>query len=239
MMNELRDAMYGLSIYDVLKVSPTDFKDGEVDALKDMASKTPPEREKRDAAFVAACACETELEQTNAQLGALHTAAMQAESQILVSAMDELVSTTSACDARGLSASWRTAHDEVKLIQEAQNLLRFKRIPAAKLRRLEAKLALCKIESVEAHIAASLSHALTVEKLIVAGIFRNDNRIALVSEETERLRSIGKEADRQVGLAESALRDERSRQLTAEQGRMATGTITRAEIASAIPAYQG
>jgi hypothetical protein len=125
------------------------------------------------------------------------------------------------------------------LLADAKDLLRYKRIPAACIQTLEAALNLRKVEELLASIAASLSHAQTLATLIKSGIFRNDNRVAVISEETEALRATAKNAAYQTGLAEESLREERKRQLAAEQQRKALGTVTRAEVAAAIPSYAG
>jgi hypothetical protein len=146
---------------------------------------------------------------------------------------------TSSCDVTALAARLRPAQDQVQLLADAKDLLQFKRIPAGRIQTLEALLNLRRAEELLASIAASLSHAQTLNKLITAGIFRNDNRVAVISEQTEALRATAKEAARQTGMAEDALREERKRQATAVQQRMATGTITRAEVAASIPVYGG
>jgi hypothetical protein len=226
-----------MTAFDIFGVSPQTFQESDVTNLKEWATKTPPEVKKRRAILEEARGHEQGLEGTLTEVNALGERATRVENQQLVAAMDEAISTGKDCDARSLAASWRTAHDESTIWQETANLLRFKRIPAARLRRLEAALALRKIEAVEAGVLANLSHAETIAKLVTAGVFRADNRVALINEETERLRAAAKECDRQVTLAEDALRSERARQLTAENARMIKGTLSRAEVASAIPSY--
>lgn len=158
---------------------------------------------------------------------------------MLLASADEVIAMTSSCDVTALAARLRPAQDQVQLLADAKDLLQFKRIPAGRIQTLEALLNLRRAEELLASIAASLSHAQTLNKLITAGIFRNDNRVAVISEQTEALRATAKEAARQTGMAEDALREERKRQATAVQQRMATGTITRAEVAASIPVYGG
>jgi hypothetical protein len=223
---------------EIFEVSPTTFREGDVDTLKDIRDKAIPGCAARRAALDEASAHEQGSEETLGKVEALAERSRQTEKQVLVNIMDEAASTTDACDVQGLASTWRKAHDETTVWQETANLLRFKRIPAARLRRLEATLSLRKIEAVLAGVLASLSHAETIAKLVTAGVFQNENRVALISEETERARALSKECDRQVGLAEDALRDERTRQAVDEQRRVTVGAITRAEVASAIPSYQ-
>jgi hypothetical protein len=224
---------------EIFEVSPTTFQEGDVDTLNDIRAKAIPGCAARRAALDEASAHEQGSEETLGKVEALAECSRQTEKQVLVSIMDEAASTTDSCNVRGLASTWRTAHDETTVWQETANLLRFKRVPAARLRRLEASLSLRKIEAVLAGVLASLSHAETIAKLVTAGVFQNENRVALISEETERLRGQAKEADRQVALATDALRAEQTRQTVEEQRRLTCGQITRAEAATAVPASQG
>ena len=228
-----------LTVLDLLEVKPDTFKPDDVAALEEMARQTVPEYEKKMAAHVAAQEYERQLTGTLAELNGLQAQAAQEAQRMLISSADEVISMTSVCDVKALAALLRPAQDQVQLLADAKDLLQFKRIPAGRIQTLEALLNLRRAEELLASIAASLSHAQTLDKLITAGIFRNDNRVAVISEQTEALRATAKEAARQVGLAEDALREERKRQATAQQGRMATGTITRAEVAASIPVYAG
>lgn len=228
-----------LTVLDLLEVKPNTFTPEDVAALEEMARQTVPEYEKRMAAHVDAQKYERELTRTLAELDGLHSQAAQEARHMLLASADEVIAMTSACDVKALAALLRPAQDQVQLLTDAQDLLRFKRIPAGRIQTLEAAVNLRRVEELLASIAASLSHARTLDKLIQSGIFRNDNRVAVISEQTEALRATAKEATRQVGLAEDALREERKRQATAEQGRMATGAITRAEVAASIPNYAG
>lgn len=218
-------------------INPMTFKPGNIETLADMFKKTIPEHAIRDAAHVEASQWEERLVKTRPALEAMRTTAKQQECRVFLASADEAISNTTACDVQGLAAMLRPIQDQTALIEEAMNLLTFKRIPAAREATLVAALSLRKIEALQASILASLSHARTIEKLVKAGIFQNENRVALISEETENLRASATEAARQVDLAEEALSEERKRQLETEQVRMATGAITKAEAASAIPVY--
>jgi hypothetical protein len=233
------EPLHSFSALEMFETSPTTFKPGDVEVLVDMHEKTAPEYVIRRAAYLDACEWDEQLVKTLPVLEAMTATAKQQECQLFIASADEIISNTTACDVQGLAARMRPVQDQVALVEEAKNLLTFKRIPAARLGRLEAALNLRKIEALQASILASLSHARTIEKLVTAGVFQNENRVALISEFTERLRASAKEAARQVDLAEEALREERKRQLATEQVRMATGAITKAEAASAIPVYAG
>ena len=167
-------------------------------------------------------------------LKALARKAREQEQRLLLECADELIAMTTSCDAKALAARLRPVRDQGELIQEAMNLLTHRRLPAARIARLETNLNLLKVRELLASLMASLSGAQTIAKLVKAGVFANENRIALISEETEQLRAAAVEAGRLVVQAEESLRDEKKRQLTTEQTRFAMGLITKAELASAI-----
>lgn len=223
-----------VSLLDVLEVKVDTFKPEDVTALEQMAQQAAPEFQKRNAAYADAKDHERQLAQSLAELNHMHADATQEAQRLLVASCDEAIALTIACDVTALAARLRPAQDQVQLLADARDMWVFKRIPAARIQMLEAVLKLREIEELLASLAASLSHARTLAKLIKAGIFQNENRIALISEETENLRALAKEATRLARLAQTELRDERQRQATAEQQRTATGQITRAEVAHAI-----
>jgi len=228
-----------LTVLDLLEVKPDTFKPEDVTALEEMARKAVPEYEKRMAAHVNAQEYEGQLTRTLIEVTGLHSQATEEAQHVLLASADEVISMTSACDVKALAARLRPAQDQVQLLADTKDLLQHKRIPAACIQTLEAALNLRKVEELLASIAASLSHARTLATLIKSGIFRNDNRVAVISEETEALRATAKTAAYQTGLAEEALREKRKRQLATEQTRKAKGEITRAEVAAAIPRYAG
>jgi hypothetical protein len=222
-------------LIDVLEVKPDTYKPGDTEELTDLLARTHPEREKRNTAYEDACNYEQQLAQTIAEVDTLKTQAVSEANSLLVSSADEIIACGAVCSARKLAALLRPVQDTVDIYQQAHDLLTFKRIPAARIQRLEAYLQFKRAEETEWSIAACLSQARTIEKLVNAGIFQNENRIALISEQTETLRQHASEASRQVRAAEDELRAERQRQTAAEQQRMATGAITRIEVASAVP----
>jgi hypothetical protein len=229
----------GVDILEIFRVRPDSYKPGDAAELEDMLLRVAPEREKRHAALTDASQYERQLVSTVPELEGLAAQAKLKLQQLLIPRLDEIVATTSACDVQGLAAQLRPVQDEHSLIQEAISLLLHRRIPAARLRRFEAALDMRKIEELEASLLANLAQARIIEKLTAAGVFQNENRVALIDESVERLRAIAKEAARQVGLAEDELREERKRQASIEQQRQASGQITRAEVFSAIPVYDG
>lgn len=224
-----------LSVLDLLEVKPDTFKPEDVTELEQMAQRAAPEYHKRDTAYANAQESERQLTQTLGELDIMHTDATRRAQQLLLASAGEVIATVSCCDVTALATRLRPVQDEVQLLADAQDLLRFKRLPAARIATLEAAWNLRQIEELLASICAALSHARTLSKLITAGVFKNENRVAIVSEEVERLRATAREASRQVRLAEDDLRTERQRQASAEQTRMAHGMVTRAEVAAAIP----
>jgi hypothetical protein len=227
----------GTTLLDMLEVKPDTFKPEDVGALQEMAKQAAPEHEKRNAAYTGAQDYERQLARSLSELGATHAEAANEAQRMLVESCDEAIAMTSSCDVKGLAARLRPVQDQVQLLTDARDLLRYKRFPAARIQTLEAALKLRQIEELLASIAASVSYASTLSKLITAGIFQNENRVAIISEETESLRALAKESARQVVMAKDELRAERQRQATAEQQRIATHQVTRAEVAAAIPSY--
>lgn len=226
-----------ISVLDVLEVKVDTFKPGDVAELEEMARKAAPEYHKRSAAYTDAQDYERQTARALSELDGLHVQATQEAQRMLVASADEIITMTSACDVKALAARLRPAQDQVQLLTDAQDLLRYKRFPAVRIQTLEAALDLRRVEELLASITASLLHARTLAKLITAGIFQNENRVAVISEETENARAIAKEAGRQVKLAEEELREERQRQASTQQQRIATHQITRAEVAAAIPVH--
>lgn len=153
------------------------------------------------------------------------------------SGWDEVIQNP-ASDTRGLAQLLRPLEDQLTIITDARDLLVHKRIPAARLHRIEATLALRKVEALEAQLLAAISHGRTVEAMRAAGVFEEEGEIGLIGRRTETLRAAAREKLRLVQLAEAELREERNRQLATEQARMAQGMVTRAEVASSIPAFQ-
>lgn len=228
-----------LSILDVLEVKIDTFKPEDVPALEEMARQALPEYKKRATAYAEAEEYERQLAGTMTELDGMRATAAAETQKLLVASADEIIGLTASCNVTALAARLRPVQDQLQLLTDAQDLLRYKREPAARIQTLEAVLNFRKLEELMASIAASLSHARTLSKLIKAGIFQNENRVAVISEETENLRGLAKEAARRVKLAEDGLREERKRQATLEQQRIATGQVTRAEVAAAIPVYAG
>jgi hypothetical protein len=207
--------------------------------LDDMGTKVCPEVTKRSAALDVAIEHEHELTARFREVGERLTDSKARTAQALVDTCTEIVCMGSAADARTLGALWRASDDETVILSHTLDLLQHVRIPAARIARLEAALEFARVKELADSIAAALAHSKMLDKLIVAGVF-DGGRVGIVSEEVETLRAIAKEAARQVSLAEDELREERKRQQSARQQRLATGgVVTRAEISATIPNYAG
>jgi hypothetical protein len=201
--------------------------------LERMAQEAKPEFEKRTKEYTSALEAERQLKRDLAELAALKKdASEQFTTQLMVSA-HEAASTLSTCDASSVASRLRAIQDTLQLWQDAEDLLLYIQIPAARLKMLEAVLALRQGEELMANLAAGLTHARTVNALIQGGIYRADNRVGIVSQEVEELRAFANEAGRLTKLAESELRDYQQRKTAATQMRMANALLTRVEAASA------
>jgi hypothetical protein len=228
-----------VSLLEVFAVTGQDFGEEKLAEYTALARDVGPEREACASAEQEARNNSATLGNTVAELTAVLATADTELRKAQASGWDEVIQNP-ACDTRALAELLRPLEDKLTIITDARDLLIHKRIPAARLHRLEANLALCKIESLEAQLLAAISHGRTVSAMRAAGVFEEEGELALIGRRTENLRAAAREKLRLVGLAEVDLRDERNRQLATEQGRMAHGgTVTRAEVASAIPAFQG
>ena len=228
----------GTTLLDVLDARPSDHTPQRTPALVDMGTQVAPELGKRRAALDAAIEHEQDLTRISRELDMRRIQAQEDCARLRIACCDELVGLGPAADAVALAGRLRPADDQVALLADALDLLRFQRIPAARLARKEFSLALRQIEELGASIEAALAQSKLLDKLIVAGVF-DGGRVGIIDERIEKLRAAAKECARQVGLAEESLRSERQTQATAQQTRMATGQVTRAEIAAAIPMCAG
>ena len=128
---------------------------------------------------------------------------------------------------------------EVAFVTDSKDLLIHKYIPAARLKRLKSALELRKIEALEAQLLAAISSGRTIAAMQAAGVFEEEGKIGFIGKRSQELRAAAREAQRQLDLADAALREEIAQQAATHQARVASGMITRAEVASAIPVLQG
>lgn len=145
---------------------------------------------------------------------------------------DEFLNNLTACDSRALSDQVWPLEYQVTFVKDSKDRLEV-RIRASRLRRLEVTLERCKIDAFESKLLCAISVLKT--ETAMAEIREQEGGAVIFGKRSETLRQAAREAIRQVSLAEDALRQERNAQLAAEQTRMATGTVSRAEVASAIP----
>jgi hypothetical protein len=227
------------NLLEVFAVTGQDFGKEKLEEYITLARDVGPEREKCLNTEREANDNLTTLTRTTGELtAAIGTASSELRKE-QASAWDEVIQNP-ACDTRALSAHLRPLEDKVALIADARDLLVYKRIPAARLRRVEAVLATKRIEALEAQLLAAISHGRTIVAMKAAGVFEEEGELSLIGKRTEQLRAIAREKMRLVQVADADLREERKRQLATVQTRMAQGgMITRAEVASAIPSFQG
>ncbi|MGB9458851.1 MAG: hypothetical protein WCB12_22595 [Bryobacteraceae bacterium] len=238
-LNAPASLLNGQSLLDTLGEDPNTFQPGDADALQDMYDTATTAQPRWVMALQEALRAESDLRDTWQKLGAMKTQASQKLQAEFLRVMDEGVSNGSACDWRAYAVTLEADRSAIALLQDTEDLVQRVRMPAARLARLEATFGLRKFDALIAALAAALAHCRIIESLTKAGIFSNSNRVALISEEVEALRSHAREAQRQADQAEQALQEERARQVAAEQIAVAHGTITRAQVAAAIPVVQG
>jgi hypothetical protein len=228
----------GVSLVDLIDPKPSEHTAQKTGKLEEMKKKVSPAVTLRTATLAKACTDEQDLERVKRELHARHMQAKAECAHLRVSSCDELIALGPSSDAQALAGRLRPADDQVALLADAVDLVEFIRIPAARIARVEAHLALCRIKELAASIDAGLAHSEMLDKLIIAGVF-DGGRVGVISEDVERLRAKAKECERQVGLAEDALREERKTQAAVYQNRFTHGMITRVEAAVAIPIYAG
>jgi len=199
-----------------------------------MATEAGPHRVRRIHEEEAAFAEERMLMHTRGSVEDLLSKLKLELQKLRIPSWDELLDNITACDSLALSERLRPIEYQVVFVSDAKDRLEV-RIAAARLRRMEATLERCKIEAFESQLLCAISVLKT--ETAMAAIREQEGGAVVFGKRSQMLRQASCEAARQVGLAEDALRQERNAQLTAEQTRMAQGTITRAAIASAIPAF--
>jgi hypothetical protein len=202
----------------------------------EMALAVGPKREERIQAEASAFEDERLLSQTRGTITALLEGLNLQLGKLWISSWDELIDNPDACDSLALSERLQPLEYQITFLTDTKNRLEV-RIRAARLMRLEATLERRKIESLDAQLLAAISRLRTLNAM--QAVREEEGSAMVIGKRTETLRQAAREAARQVSLAEDALRQERNAQLSAEQARMATGTVSRAEAASAVPEYQG
>ena len=220
----------------VFAVKPGDVSKDQLTEADTMAREVGPKLAQCVEAERACLNEERQLGQTRGGLDALLTKLRERFQKLWLPSLDELIDTLDACDSLALSERLQPHDYHIRFVADAKGRLEV-RIRAARLRRFQASLERCKIEALESQLLAVISHGRTVAAL--GPVFAEEGEVSVIGKRTEGLRAIAREKMRQVTLSENALRDERNRQLADEQARMATGTVTRAQVASAVPAYQG
>jgi len=174
---------------------------------------------------------ERRLTVTRGELGGLAASLQEQLRKQWIPAWDEVIDNLTACDTLLLSEQLRPLESQLSFLKDAGDRLEV-RIATARLRRLEATLERRKIESFESQLIYAISVLRT--ETAMAAIREDEGGAVVFGKRSIALREASLEAGRQVALAENELRQERSRQVTAEQTHLAQGTLNRAQVASAI-----
>jgi hypothetical protein len=152
--------------------------------------------------------------------------------KVRVDSVHERVAMGAACDAHALGVRLQGFDVELAFLTDCRDAVSHVQLPAARRTRLEAFLAMRQAEEASAGIAYAFKKSELLDRLIVAGVYRdNGPRVGLFSEELEQLQAARDQAARTVDQAKAELREEITRQESAQQARSANGTITRAELA--------
>lgn len=195
------------------------------------AKETGRKREKRIQAEGIAFEDEQILAQTRGTLVALQERLNLELGKLLIPSWDQLIDIPDATDSLALSERLRPLEAQIIFVTDTRDRLEV-RICAARLHRLEATLERRKIESFESQLIYAISVLRT--ETAMAAIREDEGGAVVFGKRSIALREASLQAMKQVDLSETALREERNRQVTAEQTHLAQGTLNRAQVASAI-----
>jgi hypothetical protein len=191
-----------------------------------LAEETQPLRLKRISEEETAFATERLLAETKGAVSQLLTRLTAELQELRISSWDELVDNP-CCDSVSLAGRLQPMEYHVTFISDTKDRLEV-RINEARVTRLTATVEKCKAEFFEAQLLAAISIIKT--EVAMKPIRDAEGGVLVFGVRSQQLRAAAEEKKRLVGLAEAAPRDEVTRQLIAEQARMASGTITRAQI---------
>lgn len=218
------------TVLDALIAGEDPLNQEDLPRYRALATETQPLRLRRIAEEEAAASEERLLAETKSEVTRLSSQLTAELQKTRITNWDEAISNP-ASDTRALSEQLRPLEDHVRFTGDVGDRLGV-RINAARVTRLTATVAKCKVDAYEAQLLCAIS-LLTIEAAM-APIRAAEGGILVFGQRTQALKRASEEKHRLVALAEAALREEVNRQLIAEQTRMASGTITRAQVASAI-----
>jgi hypothetical protein len=225
-----------VSVLDRLETPQDAYPPGDAEEVAEQLAKVDPEDAIRDATLAQR---ETDLLQSGDTLAEVdHTTGQRVieSNAATIKGYRERISIGTACNAGELAAQINALQMEINFLTGTGDLLKWRIIPAQKLRKLEAGLACCEIKYLRATLQA---HALAIEtQKRLGGVYAIQGTIGILGGHSQELDAITAEAKRQVGLAKTALREEKNRQATTDQRRMACAQLTRAEILVPAPCYE-
>lgn len=212
------------------------WKLGDAIRIEEMLIEVAPELAKRRSALEATEQLQKQLGESIAEVNKAIAEGTKEYTVLLRECMDEGVSTGAACNFQDLGSRLQLLESGIALRRETGNLVTYRLIPGARLQHRKDMVALREILHLEAQLRADHSEASTMEAL--QEVFECEGRLAVIGAKTCALRAIEAECKRQVALAKQSLLEERNRQGTVEQQRIASGQLTRAEIAVSATCYE-
>jgi hypothetical protein len=144
---------------------------------------------------------------------------------------DEAGDNLGACDTLALSEQLRPHESHLRFLSDAKDRLDI-RLEAARIASRTATVELKKVEYLEAQLLCAISVLET--EVLLAPVREKVGGVLAFSVRSQQLQAAAAEKKRELGLAESALRDEVTRQRTIAEHAMATGAVTRAQLATVV-----
>lgn len=195
-----------------------------------LAKDAQPLRLKRIAEEETAFATERQLAETKGTVTELLTRCTAEWQQGLIHSLDEVIDNP-ASDTKGLSEQLRPLEYHVSFLSDTKDRIEI-RIAEARISRLTATVERCKSDAFEADLLAVISRLKT--DTAMAEIRQKEGGAIVFGVRSQQLKAAAEEKHRLVGLAEAALRDEVTRQRTIAEHAIATGAITRAQLATVV-----
>jgi len=211
----------------IFEIFPNTFySPEEFAALQERAKNLGLKVQASEAAERAAVADEAALNATLGNIIATLDTVGATRNSKLISAWSE-IEENPAADSLALATQFRPLEDQMALLGDVINVIKEVRLPAARLRKLETRVDSTKDLAEFLCVSTTLSYADTRNKVHASGIPQES---IVIDPRTTQLRDAAEKAVKEVTLAEQALNDEKKRQLTRQQTRLAHNLLTRAEV---------
>lgn len=163
-MNSPALDLQNLTMMQVWRTDPNKFKPGDKENLQDMLAKASPEQPKRSALCEQRLEEERELRFTLSNLDDVAKCAGGELKLELVSRCDAIINAPGSAKVLVLANELMPYRESLRLVSETVDLLRYRRLPAARIRSLRALLALREIEELIARIVANLAEVTDIER---------------------------------------------------------------------------